>query len=90
MLSYWGQKYKENSYNIVDRKWGCPTMKKITKRMDHETDKEKIKRLEEENSIVQKENWVYFCSYQNYIIFRILILLFMKLFINVILYSVQI
>lgn len=55
MLSHWVQKYKENGYNIVDRKRGRPTMKKITKKMDNETDKDKIKRLEEENLYLKAE-----------------------------------
>ena len=50
MLSNWISKYKEKGYNIVERKRGRPTMNnKITKTKLNETDKEKIKRLEEEN-----------------------------------------
>jgi len=49
MLQNWIKKYKENGYNIVERKRGRPTMPKVTKKKENETDKEKIKRLEEEN-----------------------------------------
>ncbi len=31
MLSNWIKKYKEIAYNIVKRKQGCPTMRKVTK-----------------------------------------------------------
>ena len=49
MLQNWLKKYKENGYNIVERKRGRSTMPKIIKKKDNETDKEKIKRLEAEN-----------------------------------------
>ena len=55
MLSHWVQKYKENGYNIVERKRGRPTMPKVTKKKENETDKEKIKRLEEENLYLKAE-----------------------------------
>ena len=56
MLSSWISKYKENGYNIVERKRGRPTMKnKVTKVKTNETDKEKIKRLEEENLYLKVE-----------------------------------
>jgi len=55
MLSHWVQKYKENGYNIVERKRGRPTMRKVSKKADNETDKEKIKRLEEENLYLKAE-----------------------------------
>ena len=55
MLSNWIKKYKENGYNIVERKRGRPTMPKITKKKENETDKEKIKRLEEENLYLKAE-----------------------------------
>ena len=46
-LRNWVKKYKENGYNIVERKQGRSTMtKEINKK---ETDKELIKRLEEDN-----------------------------------------
>ena len=48
-LQNWVKKYKENGYNIVERKRGRPAMPKITKKEDNETKEEKIKRLEEEN-----------------------------------------
>ena len=48
-LFNWIKKYKENGYNIVERKRGRSTMPKVTKKKESETDKEKIKRLEEEN-----------------------------------------
>ena len=55
MLSNWISKYKENGYNIVERKRGRLTMPKVTKKKDNETDKEKIKRLEEENLYLKAE-----------------------------------
>ena len=52
-LRNWVKKYKENGYNIVERKRGRSTMtKQINKK---ETDKEKIKRLEEENLYLKAE-----------------------------------
>ena len=45
MLQNWIKKYKENGYNIVERKRGRSTMPKVTKKKENETDKEKIKRL---------------------------------------------
>ena len=52
-LRNWVKKYKENGYNIVERKRGRSTMtKEINKK---ETDKEKIKRLEEENLYLKAE-----------------------------------
>ena len=55
MLSNWIKKYKEMGYNIVERKRGRPTMLKVTKKKENETDKEKIKRLEEENLYLKAE-----------------------------------
>ena len=57
MLHSWIKKYKENGYNIVERKRGrSPTiMKKTEKTSKNETDKEKIKRLEEENLYLKAE-----------------------------------
>ena len=55
MLVNWIKKYRENGYNIVERKRGRPTMPKITKIKENETDKEKIKRLEEENLYLKVE-----------------------------------
>lgn len=55
MLSHWVQKYKENGYNIVERKRGRPTMKRITKENKNESQEEKIKRLEEENLYLRAE-----------------------------------
>ena len=55
MLSHWVQKYKENGYNIVERKRGRPTMPKVTKKKKRETKYEKIKRLEEENLYLKAE-----------------------------------
>ncbi len=56
MLSNWIKKYKENGYNIVERKRGRgPTMKVTSKQKKEETDKEKIKRLEEENLYLKAE-----------------------------------
>lgn len=55
ILANWISKYKENGYNIVERKRGRPTMPKVTKKNKNETDKEKIKRLEEENLYLKAE-----------------------------------
>jgi len=55
MLSRWVKKCRENGYNIVERKRGRPTMKKITKQKTNETQEEKIKRLEEENLYLKAE-----------------------------------
>ena len=56
MLTSWISKYKENGYNIVERKRGRPTMIKKTKQINKkETDKEKIERLEKENEYLKAE-----------------------------------
>ena len=55
MLANWIKKYKENGYNIVERKRGRSTMPKVTKKKENETDKEKIQRLEEENLYLKAE-----------------------------------
>ena len=55
MLFNWIKEYKENCYNIVERKRGRSTMSKIIKKKENETDKEKIKRLEEENLYLKAE-----------------------------------
>ena len=55
MLHNWIKKYKENGYNIVERKGGRPTMPKVTKKKKNETKDEKIKRLEEENLYLKAE-----------------------------------
>ena len=55
ILANWIKNYKENGYNIVERKRGRPTMPKVTKKKENETDKEKIKRLEEENLYLKAE-----------------------------------
>ena len=55
MLQNWIKKYREMGYNIVERKRGRPTMSKVTKKKENETDKEKIKRLEEENLYLKAE-----------------------------------
>ena len=50
ILFNWIKEYKENCYNIVERKRGRPTMIKNDKKINKkETDKEKIERLEKEN-----------------------------------------
>ena len=54
-LRSWIKKYKEMGYNIVERKRGRPTMPKVTNKKENETDKEKIKRLEEENLYLKAE-----------------------------------
>ena len=57
MLVNWISKYKENGYNIVERKRGrsLTIMKKSKKINKDETEKEKIKRLEEENLYLKVE-----------------------------------
>ena len=55
MLDNWIKNYKENCYNIVERKRGRSTMSKITKKKENETKDEKIKRLEEENLYLKAE-----------------------------------
>ena len=55
MLVNWVKKYKENCYNIVERKRGRPTMPKVTKKKDNETKDETIKRLQEENLYLKAE-----------------------------------
>lgn len=56
VLVNWIQKYKENGYNIVERKRGRSTMpKKPTKSKMNETIEEKVKRLEEENLYLKAE-----------------------------------
>ena len=56
ILTSWISKYKENGYNIVERKRGRPTMIKKTKQINKkETDKEKIERLEKENEYLKAE-----------------------------------
>ena len=55
ILFNWIRQYKENCYNIVERKRGRSAMSKITKKRENETDKEKIKRLEEENLYLRAE-----------------------------------
>ena len=58
LLRNWISKYKENGYNIVERKHGrSPTIMKKPKILckESETEKEKIKRLEEENLYLKAE-----------------------------------
>lgn len=55
MLHNWINKYKQNGYNIVERKRGRPTMPKKIKKKGNETQEEKIKRLEEENLYLKAE-----------------------------------
>ena len=55
MLQNWIKNYKENCYNIVERKRGRSTMPKVTKKKDKETKDETIKRLEEENLYLKAE-----------------------------------
>ena len=56
MLDNWIKNYRDIGYNIVERKRGrSPTMPKVTKKKENETDKEKIKRLEEENLYLKAE-----------------------------------
>ncbi len=55
ILFNWIKKYKENGYNIVERKRGRPTMPKVTKKNENETQEEKIKRLEEQVQYLSAE-----------------------------------
>ena len=56
LLHSWIKKYKENGYNIVERKRGRSTMsKKTAKPQKNETIEEKVKRLEEENLYLKAE-----------------------------------
>lgn len=55
MLSNWIKKYRENGYNIVERKRGRSTMPKIPRKKENETNKDKIKRLEVENLYLRTE-----------------------------------
>ena len=47
MLINWIKKYKENGYNIVERKRGRPTMPKVTKKKENETQEDKYKNIDE-------------------------------------------
>ena len=55
MLVNWIKKYKENGYNIVERKRGRRPTMKVTKKKEKETKDETIKRLEEENIYLKAE-----------------------------------
>ena len=55
LLHRWIQKYKENGYNIVERKKGRLTMTKVSKKKGIETQEEKIKKLEAENIYLKAE-----------------------------------
>ena len=56
LLHNWVKNNKEMGYNNVERKQGNPTMNnKVTKLKQNEIDKEKIKRLEEENLYLKAE-----------------------------------
>ena len=55
MLNNWLKKYKENGYNIVERKRGRPTMKKELKPKKNETIEEENERLKKENLYLKAE-----------------------------------
>ena len=55
MLDNWIKNYKDMGYNIVEQKRGRSTMPKLINKKENETDKEKIKRLEEENLYLKAE-----------------------------------
>ena len=55
MLVNWVKKYKENGYNIVERKRGRPTMKKEFKPKKNETIEEENERLKKENLYLKAE-----------------------------------
>lgn len=54
MLNNWLKKYRENNYNIVERKRGRPTMKKELKQKKNETIEEN-ERLKKENLYLKAE-----------------------------------
>ena len=54
MLNNWLKKYRENGYNIVERKRGRPTMKKELKQKKNETIEEN-ERLKKENLYLKAE-----------------------------------
>ena len=55
MLNNWLKKYRENGYNIVERKRGRPTMKKEFKPKKNETIEEENERLKKENIYLKAE-----------------------------------
>ena len=55
ILQKWIKIYKENNYNIVERKRGRSTMIKVIKKKSNETKDETIKRLEKENLYLRAE-----------------------------------
>ena len=56
MLTNWVKKYKENGYNIEERKRGRNLMFKPNKNIQNkESDQEKIERLEKENLYLKAE-----------------------------------
>ena len=55
MLDNWIKNYKENCYNIVERKRGRPTMKKEFKPKKNETIEEENERLKKENLYLKAE-----------------------------------
>ena len=55
MLDNWIKNYKDMGYNIVEQKRGRSTMPKLINKKENETDKEKIKRLEQENLYLKAE-----------------------------------
>lgn len=55
MLNNWLKKYRENGYNIVERKRGRPTMKKEFKSKKNETIEEENERLKKENLYLKAE-----------------------------------
>ena len=56
ILQNWIKKYKENGYNIVERKRGRSPMFKPKQKLNNiETQEEKIKRLEQENLYLKAE-----------------------------------
>ncbi len=61
VLVNWIQKYKENGYNIVERKRGLSAMPKVTKKKDSETDNEKIKKLDE--LILAIDDYIHYYNY---------------------------
>ena len=55
MLNKWLKKYRENDYNIVERKRGRSTMKKEHKPKKNETIEEENERLKKENLYLKAE-----------------------------------
>lgn len=59
LLFNWIRKYKENGYNVIEKKRGRKPMTKLLKDKHintTETQEDKLKRIEEENEYLRAEN----------------------------------